>query len=108
MRKISGAVARAIVMATSTTACDGGATITGKRVGEGLVDYEYPLTRPGELHCKNNAVWFETSDGQTWAVNGMANAKHQPIEPIWKEHPTIDGLRVSIGGMITEGLKLCE
>lgn len=97
-----------VIIGLFMASCSGVSDMSGRPVGEGSFQGEYPLTRSGILHCKNSAVWIETNDGQTWAVNGTAKASHQPIEPIWKPHPSIDGMRVSIGEMITEGLKLCD
>lgn len=77
-----------------------------KRVGEGLIEGEYPLTQPGWLYHKLDMVWLQTDDGQTWAVNGHAKAFHQDIGPIWKDHQSVPGLKVSISGLIDEGRSL--
>lgn len=101
------ATIRAFVVA-ALMASAAGTAMAGKPVGEGSLKGEYPLTRSGTLHCKNNMVWIETSDGQTWAVNGTAKAKHQAIEPIWKKRKDMPSLRVSISELIEEGRKLCD
>lgn len=78
------------------------------------VSYEWPLTvESGELEClRGSAVVFH-GGGNTWAVNGAAQARDYPeIDPIWRDHPDppggVEGLKVSIGPLLDHGLTLCE
>ena len=86
--------------------------------GRGL---KWPLSvNAGYLGCEGSAVWFATPGGVTYAVNGAAHGRYKPIEPIWltdqkmmnelKAAGASGGptLRVNIGDLIQEGLKLCS
>jgi len=82
---------------------------------------KWPLSvNAGYLGCEGSGVWFATTDGTTYAVNGAAHGRYKPIEPIWladqkmmrelKAAGASGGptLRVNIGDLIQEGLKLCS
>jgi len=80
---------------------------------------KWPLTvEQGTLGCEGDAVFFG-HDGTQYAVNGAASREYAPIEPIWRYDDKMNNelaaagagngpkLRVNIGDMISEGLKLC-
>ena len=78
----------------------------------------WPLTvRGGCLHCEIHerggrrleSVTFRRR-GRRYAVNGVAasEAENQPIEPIWADDPEHPGMSINIGGLISQGLLLCQ
>ena len=79
---------------------------------------EWPFTvDQGILKCDNNAVIF-ISNGRTYGVNGTAKSRgrnqgYSDIEDIWAFDPLFsDGgnneVRINIGPIISDGLKLCK
>lgn len=62
----------------------------------------------GTLHCDlPNRVTFKT-DGVAYGVNGAAVAYgFPPINPIWRNDPSIPGAKVNVGPLIERGLKIC-
>lgn len=67
---------------------------------------EWPLTvDSGTLTCENDAVTFE-SGGVVYADNGLAMTWDlgEDIDPIWKDHPDLDSLKVNIGPLLDTGL----
>lgn len=82
-----------------------------------ITDDEYgdrwPLTvDKAKLCCRHNAVWIEVN-GKRFGLNGLAKGfleRHgytvHELEEIWRPDPEIEGLRVSIGPLIDDGLKL--
>lgn len=97
------------------------ATVTEKEYGE-----EWPFTvSEGLLKCSDKGVTF-VSGGVVYAVNGTATSHgFADIEPIWKydeamlselakaynttleEMKKTSPMRISIGPIIKDGLKLC-
>lgn len=54
------------------------------------------------------AVGFNV-DGHLYGVNGFANPpRYSDVKPIWKKDPASPGLRITLGDMISQGLKLCN
>lgn len=82
----------------------------GKVVSKADYGEQWPLTVPsGTLRCSGaGAVTIEV-DGTVYAVNGTAmGLKRWPdVEKIWAPDPKTEGLKISIGGLISDGLKLC-
>lgn len=80
---------------------------------------KWPLSvNSGYLKCKGGCVTFTTLDSKTYGVNGIARSRYIPIEPIWlfdekmmadlKSVGAPDSeVRINIGDLIDEGLKLC-
>ena len=81
----------------------------------------WPLSvNAGYLGCDGNAVWFATLDGVAYAVNGVADRRYKRIEPIWLANQKMmaelkaagasagSTIRIDIGDLIQEGLKLCR
>lgn len=72
----------------------------------------WPFTVPrGILGCAKppfpGEVTFDV-EGKTYGVNGTALDQGLPgVGPIWRSEGS-EGLKVSVGGMIEQGLKLCE
>lgn len=123
--------APALIAATlllAATACGDGSTIpVGKPVSK--TEFEqaglrWPLTVDhGRIGCDGMAAWFKTDDGAKYGLNGMANEAqgYSEIEPIWAEDEKLMAefkaagageevpvVRISIGDMIDEALKLCS
>lgn len=75
----------------------------------------WPLTvESGTLRCEEpGAVTFTSDeDGTTYWVNGTAGNTAEAqgwktIRPIWADDPTAEGLKISIGPLIGDGLALC-
>jgi hypothetical protein len=74
----------------------------------------WPLTvESGTLRCEGaSAVTFRSEDGTTYWVNGTAGGQAeehgwQNIRPIWADDPEFEGLKISIGPLIDDGLNLC-
>ncbi len=70
----------------------------------------YPFTKEkGILSCKLGEVVF-TVDGVPYAVNGTAQRtkENQPLENIWADNPAIPGTKKNVGGIISQGLALCQ
>ena len=73
----------------------------------------WPLTiDKAKLCCRNSAVWIEVN-GKRFGLNGLSKGfleRHgytvHELEEIWRPDPEIEGLRVSIGPLIDDGLKL--
>jgi Protein of unknown function (DUF2511) len=90
-------------------------TVTGF-VSEQEYGAAWPFTVPdGVVRCvPYQAVVFDASNGQRYALNGFAKQrfpKLPPLEEIWAFDPNPDlaaqGYRISIGGLIELGLTLC-
>ncbi len=102
------------VAALGLTACGGSNERSVSRADYGNA---WPLTvESGTLRCEEpGAVTFTSDeDGTTYSVNGtaegMAEASGwQNIRPIWADdpNPTMEGLEISIGPLIDDGLALC-
>ena len=82
--------------------------ITAEEYGD-----RWPLTvDTARLCCRHSAVWVEVNR-KKFGINGFAKGLlnrygytvHE-LEDIWRPHPEFEGLRVSIGPLIEDGLKL--
>ena len=52
--------------------------------------HTWPLTvDEGTIHQDDHAIYFEDVDGNTYALNGPAQADHDPLDPIWLEDEEI-------------------
>jgi hypothetical protein len=111
---VAGVVA---VAALGLTACgeSGSGTAANER-SVSRADYgsAWPLTvESGTLRCEEaGAVTFTSDDGATYWVNGTAGNEAEArgwknIRPIWADDPTAEGLKISIGPLIDDGLALC-
>lgn len=102
----TGQAAPTTVTVTATVA-PGRAT----RAGFEAAGKTWPLTvDAGTLSCKGQAVWFTADDGRVFAVNGAARSQRPEarLDPVWRFDEAIGGgVRVSVGDLIAEGLKLC-
>ena len=76
----------------------------------------WPFTvEAGEVRCMNSRgpgsgdVVF-IANGTTYAINGTAKATKQyaDVRPIWRDNPTIAGLKVSLQPILDLGLSLCS
>jgi hypothetical protein len=74
----------------------------------------WPLTvDSGTLRCEGaGAVTFTSEDGTTYWVNGAAGGQADErgwsnIRSIWADDPSLEGLKISIGPLIDDGLELC-
>src|SRR5690625_3509568 len=80
-------------LALALTAACGTTTDEGTPVDRGTFEedgYTWPLTvDEGTVHQNNDAIYFEDADGNTYALNGPAQADHDPLDPIWLEDEEI-------------------
>lgn len=104
-----------VLVVIALVAAVGGGDEAAGEVSAATVDYTWPLTvESGTLRCETpSAVVFEAPDGTTYALNVTATARaeqrgYAEVEAIWLENPEIPGTRISIGGLISDGLELCD
>jgi len=93
------------------------ATWSGPKYEELTGGSPWPLTVPeGRIVCDPGpwtAVFVQTRDGRTWPLNGIANNRAADLgfepnpRPIWKDHPVVDGAKVSLSGLIEYALRSC-
>jgi hypothetical protein len=106
-----------IVLVLIAAACGSGSgDSTGSsapgKITEAELGEEWPFTvSEGILRCHGSAgfgaVTFE-ADGTEYAVNGVAKGQdYPPVDPVWADDPTVDGLKKNIGPVIDRGLDLC-
>lgn len=90
MRTITATLAT--VALTLTAAC-GTTTNEGTPVNRTTFEengHTWPLTvDEGTVHQDGEAIYFEDTDGNTYALNGPAQADHDPLDPIWLENEEI-------------------
>ena len=67
------------------------------------------------VYCSGyTEIYGRTSNGKVYALNGSAKgASHNDpsisnVEEIWLDDPKFDGLKISYGDFITQGLTICE
>lgn len=85
-----------------------GKTVTSTDYGQ-----EWPLIVDSARLCaKHSAVWVEVN-GRKYGVNGASKTMLPSwghtcfdFEEIWRDHPTIDGVKVGIHRLIQDGLAL--
>ena len=73
----------------------------------------WPLTvDSAKLCCKHSAVWIEVN-GKKYGLNGTASTllprwghTCSELSEIWKDHPSLEGIKVSISPLIQDGLAL--
>jgi hypothetical protein len=90
----------------------GGQTGGGHSIQIGRADLgnAWPLTvSSGTLACEDAGAVTFTTNGKTYAVNGMAMGTHtwDDIRPIWADSHGMGGPKKNIGPLIDKGLKLC-
>lgn len=79
---------------------------------------DWPLTVDyGVVSCETftaggrdlQSATFTAPDGTEYALNGIARSytDAEDVDPIWKDDPDMDGLKVDIGPLIDFGLTLC-
>jgi hypothetical protein len=78
-------------------------TVTAAEYGD-----EWPLTvDSGVLQCQGNAASIRTPRG-VYALNGFALQEGLPrLDPIWRDDPSVPGVKVSIGDLLDMALALC-
>lgn len=81
-------------------------------VSQEMYGVAWPFTVDfGILACRHGGeVVFRTVDHDVYALNGLAksNKALKDLRGIWKNDPTIPGLKISVGPLITSGLNLCD
>lgn len=87
---------------------NGTRTISATEYGD-----EWAFTVPEltlRCHITRGSAVTGTYSGVEYGLNGTANGsgRYAELKTIWKEHPEIEGARVSVGKFIEMGLKLCE
>lgn len=73
----------------------------------------WPLTvDEAKLYCRHSAVWIKVNR-RKYGLNGLSHGllrRHgytlYELEDIWRPNPEIEGLKVSIGPLISDGLRL--
>lgn len=79
----------------------------GEHVGRDVMGGEWPLTVDGGcLYCDRVGAVVFVHAGRTYGINGIAH-RYGDVEPIWEEHPQIEGARLNIGPLIQRGRRLC-
>jgi hypothetical protein len=77
---------------------------------------KWPLTvAEGQIECRNatksgfGEVVF-TANGTTYAVNGIAmqTDRYADIKAIWRDDPSVQGLKIDISPVLNRGLELCK
>lgn len=90
MRTITATLA---TVALALTAACGTTTNEGTPVNRTSFEENnnrWPLTvDEGTVHQDGEAIYFEDTDGNTYALNGPAQADHDPLDPIWLEDEEI-------------------
>jgi hypothetical protein len=103
-----------IILALVLTGCGsygdgGGDEGGGLEVSQADFGKDWPLTvQSGTLNCEGAGAVTFTTDGTTYAVNGLASGMDRwpEIDPIWADEP--HGLKKNIGPLIDRGLELCD
>jgi len=74
-----------------------------------VMDEEWPLTvDEGTILCPGGGQLVFEVDGIEYALNGLAKgAGYADIEPIWRDDPDVDGLKVNIEWLISYGNTNC-
>lgn len=110
MKRISTAAAAVAVSLLAACGTGGEGTPVSREAFEGQ-GMTWPLTLDeGSVSCEpGNRALFTDPQGATYALNGLSNGDGRwlDIEPIWAPDPEVDGLKVGIGDLIEEALKLC-
>ena len=84
-----------------------------KRITAEEYGNRWPLTvDEARLYCRHNAVWLKVNR-RKYSLNGLSYSllrRHgctvHELEDIWRPNPESEGLRVNIGPLIDDGLKL--
>lgn len=73
------------------------------------IGWEWPLTVDEiTVHCLDGKQLVASVDGTDYGLNGLAEDGGYPaIDPIWKDDPDYDGLKVSIGELIAYANREC-
>lgn len=70
-----------------------------------------------EMHLSclpgNAVVVMDSETGAMYPVNGAASSRAEqlaldPLDKVWRDNPEIEGLKISVGPVIEQGLKLCK
>jgi hypothetical protein len=83
------------------------------RISRETLGDEWPLTvDAGVFRCDGMAVLFVAA-GETYALNGIARGRMaakgwRDVEEIWRDNPSIAGLKVDIGPLLDRGLAFCQ
>ena len=98
-----------VVVLAACGSCGEGGGGTGEEVSRADFGKDWPLTvESGTLKCEGGWAVTSTTNGTTYAVNGLASGMNQcpEIDPIWADAP--QGLKKDIGPLIDRGLELCD
>jgi len=74
-----------------------------------LEGWEWPLTVEWvSFRCPGAGQLVIVADGEEYAGNGLAkSAGYTDIDPIWRDDPDVEGLKVPIGDLIEWGNEEC-
>jgi len=82
-----------------------------ERVTKSEYGDDWPLTvDSGTVLCRpGHVALFKTENGLVYGVNGTATGNgYAQIDPIWRDHPDIEGLKVNIGPITDAALEQCD
>jgi hypothetical protein len=91
-----------------------GSAKNARKVSQSDYNSTWPLTvSSGTLRCQGADEVTFTVGGTTYAVNGLAHgvaSQHgwEDVRRIWADDPHDPSLKISIGPLIDDGLKLCS
>lgn len=106
MKKFIAAVAAAFISACSSTPEYQTVEVTADQFGD-----KWPLTvDKGTLHCEApTRIFFTTSEGYKYGVNGTASQDAPSILQITKDKD-VGGVKIKMNPhlLIEEGMKLCQ
>ena len=86
------------------TSAPSGVQVTRAQYGDA-----WPFTvEQGHVDCVPYQKAVFRTRGRTYALNGLARSKYPEIDPIWRAHPELPGLKVNIGPMIDLALEQCR
>jgi Protein of unknown function (DUF2511) len=98
-----------VVLALVLTGCGSSGDGGGLEVSRADFGADWPLTvQSGTLNCEGAGAVTFTTNGTTYAVNGLASGMDEwpEIDSIWANAP--HGLKKDIGPLIDRGLELCD
>lgn len=70
----------------------------------------WPLTvESAVVECLPGRVLVVRAEGVTYALNGTAKDRgnYADIDPIWRDNPSIEGLKISLQPLLDRGLASC-
>jgi len=72
---------------------------------------DWPLTVPnGRIECRDGLHIVIRTDRGLYPLNGSAasSGRYHDLIDIWRDHPDVDGMRVSLAPLLEIGRELCR